>query len=234
MTGAIDEIPRIVFVTGTDTGVGKTVVSALLAALLHRSGVKVRPMKVFSSGGREDAVRLRNAVDGRWSLDEINPYAFAAPVTPLLAAREEGREVSLQQCCELVSQAAKTCEVLLLEGAGGLMSPLGPGYDSLDLITRINALPVLVAGNRLGVINQVLMAGEVMRFRGCLPCSIVLTSLVAEEPTRLGNLRLLEELRPDLPFETLDYLGGEEPLGPVVKEGAKILKKTLAAVRGRT
>lgn len=142
------------FITGTDTGVGKTVFTAWLARFLRESGVNVAVCKPVCSGGRDDARLLRTAIGGSLTLDEINPWHFRAPLAPLPAARAEGRRVRWPEVVAHARALARRCDVLLVESAGGLLSPLGEGFDTRDLIARLRAVPVIVAANRLGVINH--------------------------------------------------------------------------------
>lgn len=116
---------RIIVVTGTDTGVGKTVLATLLAAWLHRRDVRVGVFKPICSGGRDDAVRLCRAIGGVLTLDEVNPWFFAAPQAPVLAARAEDRAVFLPDVLKRARALAQRAEILIVEGAGGLLSPLG-------------------------------------------------------------------------------------------------------------
>src|SRR6185503_8633684 len=125
---------RILFITGTDTGVGKTVLTALLTRYLRQRGLPVAALKPISSGGRSDAYALYRALDGELTLDEINPWHFYAALAPLVSARMERRSVRKQQVVRHVCRVAARFPVVLVEGAGGLLSPLGEKFDSRDLI----------------------------------------------------------------------------------------------------
>lgn len=156
---------RIFLITGTDTSVGKTVLTSLLAAYLHSRGVRVAALKPICSGGRGDARALRRAAGGRLPLDVVNPWHFRAPLAPLLAARIEGRTVRVREilnCIRRVVNADPRPEVVLVEGAGGLLSPLGEGFDARDLLKGLRAVPIVVAANRLGVVNHVRLTLEAM------------------------------------------------------------------------
>src|SRR5207244_10083399 len=115
---------RILFITGTDTGVGKTVLTSLLARHLRERGVAVAALKPICSGGRADARVLHFSQNGAVTLDEINPWHFRAPLAPLLAARREHRRVDLAKVLAHVRRVQRRFEVILVEGAGGLLSPL--------------------------------------------------------------------------------------------------------------
>ena len=221
---------KVVFVTGTDTGVCKTVISAVLTRGLIRQGLNVRPLKLFSSGGREDAEILCRAAGGNWTIDEINPFAFQAALTPLLAAEMEGRHVSLEEAVGAVESARVHCDVLIVEGAGGLMSPLGRGYDATDLLRELDAQSVLVTMDRLGVLNQALMALRVMEKADLADPCLVLNRPGSGDHSRLGNLEMLRRLRPQLGIDTLGEMGLEQ----LEQEGVNFLQKTLATIRAGT
>jgi len=144
---------RVLFVTGTNTSVGKTVISSLLTRYLLDRGMDVRAVKPLCAGGRDDAVALRAAQGNRLKLDEINPWCFQSSITPLLAARRRRKPIRKAEVLRFLQQAQKACDVLLVEGAGGLLSPLGEGFSSRELILALNATPIVVCPNRLGAIN---------------------------------------------------------------------------------
>lgn len=144
---------RVLFVTGTNTSVGKTVLSSLLTRYLLDCGIQVRAVKPLCAGGRDDAVALRAAQTNRLTLDDVNPWHFESSVTPLLAARRRRRKIKQDDVLQFLEQAKKACDVLLVEGAGGLLSPLGEGFSSRELIVAMKATPIIVCPNRLGAIN---------------------------------------------------------------------------------
>src|SRR5277367_458046 len=128
---------QTLFITGTDTGVGKTVLTVLLAQSLRKRGVNAAALKPICSGGRDDAKKIFAALNGALTLDEINPWHFRAPISPLLSARKENKRVKLSQILAHARTMQKRFEVLLIEGAGGLLSPLGENFDSRDLILTL-------------------------------------------------------------------------------------------------
>src|SRR5471032_2729870 len=115
---------QTLFITGTDTGVGKTVLTALLTRFLRERGINAAALKPICSGSRADARALHAAMNGALTLDEINPWHFRAPIAPLLAARKAGQRVKLSQVRAHIHAMQKRFDVLLVEGAGGLLSPL--------------------------------------------------------------------------------------------------------------
>ena len=181
------------FITGTDTGVGKTVLTALLTRFLRERGINVAALKPVCSGGRADARALRTAVNSALMLDEINPWHFRAPIAPLLAARKENRRVKLSQVLAHARMMQERFDILLVEGAGGLLSPLGENFDSRDLIAALHATPIIVAPNKLGVVNHVLLALEAAPKNLRSKVRIVLVSQPKPDVAAKSNAKLLAE-----------------------------------------
>jgi dethiobiotin synthetase len=151
------ESQRIIFVTGTGTAVGKTLFTGLLLCHLRAAGVRAMAMKPFSSGDRGDAEMLWALQAGEVQLEEINPYHFRAALAPGVAARKEKRSVRLAAVVAHIQKLSRRCQVLLVEGAGGLMVPLGRGFTVADLIAGLGCEVVVVGRNQLGVINHTLL-----------------------------------------------------------------------------
>lgn len=153
---------RTILVTGTGTGVGKTVLSTLLVRrLLHHQRL-VRAFKPVCSGGRSDARALWWAQQRNIPLDVVNPWWFAAPVTPRLAAQKAGVSLRLAAVESHLRRHAVPAGLTLVEGAGGLLSPLGEDFDTRALLLALAARPVVVAVNRLGVLNDAWLTWEAL------------------------------------------------------------------------
>ena len=135
---------RIVFITGTDTGVGKTVLTSLLARFLRERDFAVAALKPICSGGRNDARILQAALNGAVPLEQINPWSFRAPLAPRLAARQERRRLQATEVLGHVRKVRGDFDIVLIEGAGGLLSPLGEDFDARDLIIALRAIPLIV------------------------------------------------------------------------------------------
>ncbi len=156
--------PRGLFITGTDTGVGKTYVAALIAKALVAAGVRAGVYKPAASGCEEregrlisdDAQTLWEAAGRPQSLDLVCPQMFRAPLAPHLAARAEGKEIDRDQLYAGLAAWTGQCDVMLVEGAGGLMSPMSDDDYVADLAQAFGYPLVVVAPNVLGVINQTL------------------------------------------------------------------------------
>jgi dethiobiotin synthetase len=182
---------RILFITGTDTGVGKTVLASLLARHLRACGVAVAALKPICSGGRADARALHTSIDGALTLDEINPWHFRAPLAPLLAARREHRRVEQAPLLAHVRRVQRRFDVVLVEGAGGLLSSLGEDFNARDLIIELRAEPIIVCPNRLGIVNHVLLTVEALPRAVARRASIVLMSPHRRDLASRTNPRFL-------------------------------------------
>jgi dethiobiotin synthetase len=184
---------QALFITGTDTGVGKTVLTVLLVKFLRGRGVNAAALKPICSGGRGDAQKIFAAMNGALSLNEINPWHFRAAVAPLLAARRENKKVKLSQVVTHARAMQKRFEILLVEGAGGLLSPLGENFNSHDLILALRAMPIVVAQNKLGAVNQILLTLEALPKNLRAKARIVLVSPRKPDASTKANAKLLAE-----------------------------------------
>ncbi|HEX5222883.1 MAG TPA: dethiobiotin synthase [Verrucomicrobiae bacterium] len=198
---------RIFLVTGTDTGVGKTVFAAAATISLRQQGRRVVALKPVCSGGRDDARLLHAAAGKVLSLNEVNPWHFRAPLSPLLAARKERKRVPLQQVAAHVRGLAKQFEVVIVEGAGGLLSPLGEDFDSRDLMRALNAIPIVVCPNKLGAVNQVRLVLDALPKRVARQAIVVLMAQPKPDTASRGNLQLLQEFSEPARIRTFPWLG---------------------------
>lgn len=221
---------RVFFITGTDTGAGKTVFGALFARYLFERGGSVIAFKPLCSGGREDALALYAALGESISLDTINPWHFRAPLAPVLAARREKCQVSLARVLAHIRKAARQYDTVLVEGAGGLLSPLGNTFSSRDLVIRLRARPLIIAQNKLGVVNHVLLtlAALPQSFRS--RAQIIMMSPPRTDLAAATNVGLLREVLPRQPIHTLPWLGKNFSIASVGQRDS--IQKVLAAVVG--
>ena len=196
------------FITGTDTRVGKTVLTALLTRHLRERGVNAVALKPICSGGRDDACALRAAMNAALTSDEINPWHFHAPLAPLLAARRERKQVKLADVLAHVRMMQKRFDMVLVEGAGGLLSPLGGNFDSRDLITALGATPMVVCPNRLGAVNQVLLTLAALPRSASCCARVVLMSPSKPDSSTNTNAGLLAEFLDAKRIFCLPRLGG--------------------------
>jgi len=206
------------FITGTDTGVGKTVLTALLARFWRARGVNAAALKPVASGGRADARVLRAALAGALTLDEINPWHFRAPVAPLLAARRERRQVRRADVLAHIRQTQKRFEMVLVEGAGGLLSPLGENFNSRDLIAALRATPVVVCPNRIGAVNQVLLTLDALPRAAAARARVVLMSPLRLDAATRTNTGLLAEFFDRERIFELPWLGRRPDAEKVLRD----------------
>jgi dethiobiotin synthetase len=191
------------FITGTDTGVGKTFVACGLAALLKDLGYRVGVMKPAETGCREkngklspdDAVRLKEASGCEFPLEKICPYQLREPLAPSVAAERQGERIDINRLIELYIEISSAHDITLVEGAGGLMVPLLPSYTYADF-ARVLKLPMLVAAaNRLGVINHLLLTVEHASCKGLRVLGYVLNQIESElTPAAESNREALVSL----------------------------------------
>lgn len=218
-------MPRTLFITGSDTGVGKTVLTALLIRRLRQHGRPALAVKPFCSGGRDDAEILRAAQDDEVTLDALNPWAFRAPLTPLLAARQENRPVPLAEALAYLRAAARVAPTLVVEGAGGLLSPLGEDYSARELIARLRASVLVVCANRLGAINQARLTLAALPAPGRANAKLVLMAQARPDSAATGNVTVLRELLGPERVWTFPFLPAAH-LAPLTSA----LKRTLDAL----
>lgn len=179
---------KALVIAGTDTGVGKTVFCGGLAAALVRAGVRTGVMKPVESGCRReggrlvaaDALFLRSQASSTDEIGLVNPYALEQPLAPALAARTEGVDISIEVVKEAFSRLSSRHELVLIEGAGGMLSPLGAGWSLPDLALALDAPMVIVARNALGTINHCLLSLHYARSRQIAVIGVVLNQVSPE------------------------------------------------------
>lgn len=217
----------VLFVTGTDTGVGKTVLAGLLIRQLRRAGVSVAAFKPLGSGGRGDAQALRAALGGTMSLGAINPWHFRAPLAPLVAARREGQRVRL---ADVLARRPREAVVLIVEGAGGLLSPLGEDFDARELIVAWRATPVVVCPNRLGAVNQARLVLAALPAGAARRAQVVLVEPRRPDAASRSNPALLAELVGRSRVHRLPWLTPRELRNGGGREARRSVVRLLAAL----
>lgn len=167
-------VKRGVFITGTDTGVGKTVVAAALIKLLARQGVRVAGMKPVAAGASMTPSGLRNAdalallqagnVAARY--ESVNPYCFAAPIAPHIAARDAHVLVDIDLVRQRFDELASVADCVVVEGAGGWLTPISSSASMADVAAALALPVVLVVGLRLGCLNHALLTARALAAHG--------------------------------------------------------------------
>jgi dethiobiotin synthetase len=189
------------FVTGTDTAVGKTVVTSAIAA--YCSSVKnmdVGVMKPFEAGlmlrGKDllpwDAICLKEASGSQDDMALINPYAFEAPLSPLAASEEENIHIDLEMLDRIYQSLLKKHEILLIEGAGGILVPIRKDFFFVDLIKRWNVPVLVISRLGIGTINHTLLTCRYLKQEGIKITGVILNDSDAKnDPSKISNPEVL-------------------------------------------
>jgi dethiobiotin synthetase len=195
---------RGIFITGTDTGVGKTYVGAGLAAALREKGIDVGVMKPAETGCGlrqgvlvpRDALKLIKAGGVDDPLDLVNPYRFRAPLAPSIAAAREGKKIDIRRIVSAFRTLARKHSCMLVEGAGGIMVPLTTGHHYLDLAGILNLPVLVVARPGLGTINHTLLTVKALHSRRLRIAGIVINHRSKKRPglAERAGLRAIERL----------------------------------------
>jgi dethiobiotin synthetase len=212
---------RMIFITGTDTGVGKTVLTSLLLARLRGEGAKALAVKPFCSGNRTDPTLLRALQDNELSIEEVNPFFFPEPVAPLVASRKHRRSIPLETVLDRIQSIAARCDCLLIEGAGGLLVPLGEGYSVLDLVVRLKSEVVVVSRNRLGTLNHTMLTVRELARSRVRRVKVVMMQSGREDFATRSNLEILPQLLAPTPLFLIPFLGRRACQTSVIRESAE-------------
>jgi dethiobiotin synthetase len=182
-----------IFVTGTGTGVGKTVIACGIASLLKSLGVKVGVMKPIATGDRKDAQHLRKASGMTEGLDVVNPQFFKAPVAPTVSAALERKEVDLDAIYRSYWFLQKHYDFVVVEGIGGVKVPLGESTYVVDLIQALR-LPALVVGHAgLGTLNHTLLTLDALEAEKVSVMGVVLNGFRGKDLAEKTNPQALED-----------------------------------------
>jgi dethiobiotin synthetase len=205
--------PRIegVFITGTDTGVGKTYVAVALTRALVARGLRVAVMKPVAAGAfespqgprNEDALELLGASNVPSAYEDVNPWLLAMPASPHLAARHAGVNIRHEPILAARRRLAASSDFLLVEGAGGWLAPISAGETMGDVARKIALPVVLVVGLRLGCLNHALLTREAIRSQGVPFAGWIANRMHTEMPLADANI------------DTLSSRFGMSPLGVV-------------------
>ena len=221
-----------VFITGTDTGIGKTYASMALLHALRGAGLRAVGMKPVASGcmataeglRNEDALALQSASSGSPDYADVNPLAYAAAVSPHLAAAAEGRRVELAPVQAAYARLAARADMVVVEGVGGWLAPLSDTLVAGDL-ARVLGLPViLVVGLRLGCLNHALLSARAIAADGCTLLGWIGNRI---DPAMLEPERNLDTLRTRLPAPCLGVIAHDATAAAAVCA----LAPALAALR---
>ena len=218
-----------IFITGTDTAVGKTRVAAMIVRALRAAGVDAVGFKPICCGGREDAEELQSAsasaeCANAITLNDVNPVWLRPAVAPYTAAMIEGRVVDVALVRETFTRLRAEHATVIVEGCGGWLVPVARDFSMADLAAEF-ALPVLVvAANRLGVINHTLLTVAAIRASGLVCAGVILNQVhppAPDDAAALTNGAVLEELL-DVPLlGEVEFGEGALPESVLAKLGRK-------------
>lgn len=186
------------FVTGTDTGVGKTLISVALLHLLSASGRRVAGFKPVAAGcdaqgQNDDVLALQAASAPQLSTAQVNPYRFAPAIAPHLAAEQAGIEIDLAHIVQRYHALAAEVDTVIVEGVGGFMVPLNRTETTADLAQQLGLPVILVVGLRLGCLNHALLTRQAIADRGLECAGWVANALVPAMPFLEDNIAALRE-----------------------------------------
>lgn len=191
----MSHFPKGIFVTGTDTGVGKTVVSAAVGWTLKQSGKKAVVMKPVQTGadgqGHMDIEFVQRVLRTNYPLDQVCPYRFPYPLAPLVAANLVGEKIDIERIKSSFYEISSTHDVVIVEGAGGLLVPITEDYLMSDLAMDLGLPVLLVVRPGLGTLNHTLLTLESAKGRGLNVLGVVINQF----PSNPG---LAERTNPEL------------------------------------
>ena len=184
------------FITGTDTGVGKTLITAGLASALQKQGVDVTVMKPFSCGesGKGDVDYFIEKLGLTDSRKLLNPFHCKLPLAPSVAAKLTGKKMDVRQAVSAYNELSRRHEITLVEGVGGVMVPLTQKLSVLDFIERLNIPVIVVARAGLGTINHTLLTVEALRSRRAKILGIVMNGFTGKGQAEKTNPDEIERL----------------------------------------
>lgn len=206
LTGDRVTTPRL-GITGTDTGVGKTVVASAIIAAMRAAGARVAPMKPVEMGGSTDAERLRTACGIAYPLPLVCPYVFEEHVAPLVAARRARTRIDTTLLDAAFAELCTMSDVIVVEGCGGLLVPITETDNFATLFNRWELPLVIVVPNKLGAVNHALLTVQAAHDHGIAVRAVVLNTLSnkrAGTPERT-NQAVLKELLRTIPVVSFPY-----------------------------
>ena len=206
------------FVTGTDTGVGKTLVSCALLHRLAQTGLSVIGMKPVAAGCVEtdrgfvndDVAELTAASSVQAPAEWVNPYLFRAPIAPHIAAAEDGRVIDLARIRVAFEQLSRLADAVVVEGAGGFCVPLTDEQDTADLAEMLGLPVILVVGMRLGCLNHSLLTQQAILRRGLHLTGWIANCITAEMPRLDANIDALRERIGAPLLATVPFMGNPD------------------------
>lgn len=210
---------RSLFVTGTDTGVGKTVAATALVLRLRREGLRVAGMKPVASGcertpeglRNEDALALQAASEPQPDYADVNPYALAIPTAPQLAARAAGVRIDREALLAAHGRLAAQADIVVVEGAGGWLAPMDDGLEQGDFARAIDASVLLVVGLRLGCLSHARLSARAIVADGFALAGWIGNTVDPAFVERDAYVELLRDALPAPCLGVLPFAPGADP-----------------------
>tara|TARA_B100000035_G_scaffold24277_1_gene19065 strand:- start:3602 stop:4273 length:672 start_codon:yes stop_codon:yes gene_type:complete len=185
-----------IFISGTNTEVGKTFITVNIIKLLQSKGYLINPYKPVETGCKKRLSRLvpndsslfHKAIEERLSLDQINPYRFIQPISPATAIKLSNKRITISNYLSKFKSLPR-CDFSVIEGAGGLFSPLALDGFNIDLIKKVKAPTILVAKDEIGVINNVMLSLNILRQYKIKVLAVILNRIDKVQPTGMNNYK---------------------------------------------
>jgi len=230
-------IPAL-FVTGTDTAVGKTLIAGAIAQYLHRTGLRVAVCKPVATGCvhrreglvSEDAEFLAHCADARHPLDLICPQRFAEPLAPAVAAERAGTSVDWEAIDRAIRLMSADSDVMIVEGVGGILVPIDQKHTVLDLAAWLGVSAIVVAKAGLGTINHTSLTLMTLRSRNVKVAGVVINRYPADTPglAEETNLRAIEKwgkapLLSIVPETAMSKDIASQPIPPAIEDAIKMV-----------
>ena len=190
-----------IFITGTNTEVGKTFITKNLIERVQLKGYSVSPYKPVETGCIKKSLTLiprdsmiyYRAINKKIALDQINPYRFLEPISPAAAIKRSKRKITINDYLSKLKDLPNS-DLIIIEGAGGLCSPLAPDGYNIDLIRKAKVSTVLVAKDEIGVINNVILSLSMLKKYKIKVLAIVLNRKVSSQPDGMNNYQEIKSL----------------------------------------
>ncbi len=206
---------RGIFVTGTDTEVGKTFVSCALLDMLKRQGVRTAAMKPVASGAKkindhyvnDDALSLQQGASIDAPYVQVNPFVFPEAIAPHIAAAQVGVEIDFETIKQSFQALAEQSDFILVEGVGGWLAPLNRQQTVADLALEMELPVLLVVGLRLGCINHTLLSASAIEQSGATLLGWIANKVQGNYPCVDENIEAIAQWLDAPLLATLDYLG---------------------------
>jgi dethiobiotin synthetase len=226
---------RGVFITGTDTEVGKTLVATALIRPLVQAGHRIAAMKPVAAGAEQtpggpqnaDAIGLRTAANVPAPYDVVNPYCLRLPASPHIAAASEGISIKLAPIVQAFGQLTRASELVVVEGAGGWLAPINDRETMADIAVALDLPVILVVGLRLGCLNHALLTAQAMEARGITCAGWIGNHLQPRFDHAAENLATLEERLAAPLLDVMPFQAPESPAPTLSRIAVARIKEAL-------